>query len=400
MATTIQVFSEIGQLRSVLLKRPGREVENLTPATMSRLLFDDIPYLPGAQKEHDAFATLLRQHQVNVLYLEALVAEAIETASVRVVFLDELLAESGIQEAGLKAALQEYLDTLTPQRLIDETMAGIRRKTLGLPENAGHDPFLLEPMPSLYFTRDPASSIGHGMTLNHMTYPARKRESLFMHVVLQHHPRFAGQVPVWLDRQEAGHIEGGDILVLSEQVVAVAISQRTQKEAIDRLAKRLFANSDFRQVLAIRIPNERAMMHLDTVFTMVDRDKFTYYPGIETTKGKIDCYLLEADCDGLKSRYSQDLAGMLKELLGLSQLIMIPTGDGDAVAAPREQWTDGSNTLALAPGVVVTYDRNQLSNESLRRHGITVLEIPSAELSRGRGGPRCMSQPLVRENLV
>lgn len=397
MTTPIQVFSEIGPLETVLMKRPGPELDNLTPDNMSALLFDELPFLAMAQKEHDHFAEILRQHQVEVLYLEDLVTTAMTTDKARKDLIAAFLAATVFDQATGRL-LEEYLLSLDGEALVAATMAGIRRKTLGLPETEPSQPFVTAPMPSLYFTRDPASGIGEGMTLNPMAYPARQKENLYMASVLKDHPRFAGQVPCWLAGGSAS-LEGGDILVLSDNLLAIGLSQRTQQAAIQQLAKSLFKTSSFHQILVIEIPQQRSMMHLDTVLTMVDQDKFTYYPGIQQPDGGIPCYLLQEAGDGVKSRYSEDLKGLLAELLDLPEVLMIPTGGGDQVAAAREQWGDGSNTLALAPGVVVTYDRNQVTNETLRRHGVTVLEIPSGELSRGRGGPRCMTQPLRRKRL-
>lgn len=408
MEKPIHVFSEIGKLKTVLLKRPGQEVENLTPDIMERLLFDDIPYLPIAQEEHDFFAKTLQDQGVETLYLEKLAAEAIDAGNVKEEFLNRMLDESHVVSNAVRDGLHEYLLAMDTQAMVDKIMAGVRTKEIDVRSKHLYDlsaddeyPFYMDPMPNLYFTRDPSASIGNGMTVNHMTFTARQRESMFTEYILKHHPRFANKgVEVWLDRNTNEHIEGGDELVLSDKVVAVGISQRTNAKALETMARRLFEkNSGFEKVLAIKIPNNRAMMHLDTVFTMVDHDKFTIHPEIQSKDGKMDVYTITPDGDDIKITHSDDLHGTLKDALGLDDLVLIPTGNGDAIVAPREQWNDGSNTLAIAPGVVVTYNRNYVSNELLRSYGIKVLEINSSELSRGRGGPRCMSQPLVREDL-
>jgi len=266
-------------------------------------------------------------------------------------------------------------------------------------------PFYLDPMPNLYFTRDPAASIGSGMTLNRMYAQARRRESLFMKYVLKYHPRFAQHdVPVWLDRDQNSHIEGGDELVLTSDTVAIGVSQRTSATAIENLARNLFARQKhITRVLALEIPETRAFMHLDTVFTMVHYNQFTIHPAIQNDDGGLNIYTLEADDSaprGLSFTHNDDLAGTLKKVLGVDELDLIPCGGGDPLVAAREQWNDGSNTLAIAPGVVVTYSRNYVSNELMRQHGLEVIEITGSELSRGRGGPRCMSQPLRRECVV
>ena len=405
----IHVNSEIGKLKTVLLKRPGKEVENITPYIMERLLFDDIPYLPIIQKEHDYFANTLENFGVEVLYLENLVAESIEAGDNKAGFVTEMLDESDIKSHYVGEALFEYLMAKETKDMVETIMAGVRVEELDLPNNTLYDlasgddkyPFYMDPMPNLYFTRDPAASIGNGLTINRMTFEARRRESLFMENVIRYHPRFANKgVNIWLNRDFPFHIEGGDELVLTSDTIAVGISQRTTAQAIEALAKNLFKNSQFKRVLAIKIPNNRAMMHLDTVFTMIDKDKFTIHPGIQSNGGQVDTYILTpGDNDTVEITHRTDLQQILKEVLNVSELLLLPCGGGDPIVAPREQWNDGSNTLAVAPNEVVTYNRNYVSNELLRRHGVRVHEVISSELSRGRGGPRCMSMPLVREDL-
>lgn len=435
----INVTSEIGKLKTVLLKRPGREVENLTPEIMDRLLFDDIPYLKVIQEEHDAFAKVLEENGVEVVYLEKLAAEAIDAGDVKEVFVKKMLDESTIQSPTVYKKLTKYLLNFETQEMVNTIMAGVRKNEVEIekehlsdaaeeggdpvePKGSGDSyfttdetdhlidvsnedsyPFYMDPMPNLYFTRDPAAAMGNGLTINRMMFEARQRESLFMEVIIKHHPRFVGQdIEIWRDRNHTSYIEGGDELVLNDKVLAIGISQRTSAQAIEELAIELFERgATFEKVLAIKLPNVRAMMHLDTVFTMVDYNKFTIHPGIQRLGGSIDIYILEKGNEPgkVKITHKTDLAEVMKEALGVDELTLIPCGGGDAIAAPREQWNDGSNTLAIAPGVVVTYNRNYISNELLRQNGIKVIEIASSELSRGRGGPRCMSMPLVREDL-
>lgn len=405
----IHVYSEIGKLKTVLLKRPGKEVENITPFIMERLLFDDIPYLPIIQEEHDYFASTLRDCGVEVLYLEDLASESLTDGNNKSEFVNQMLDESDIQSHYVRDALYEYLISKDNKELINTIMAGVRVEDLDLPHNTLYDiaegddkyPFYMDPMPNLYFTRDPAASIGNGLTINKMTFEARRRESLFMRNIISHHHRFANKgLNVWLDRDFPFHIEGGDELVLTKDTIAVGISQRTTAQAIEALAKNLFAKGEFKRVLAIKIPNNRAMMHLDTVFTMIDRDKFTIHPGIQSNGGQVDTYILTPGENGtVDICHRTDLQQILKEVLNVSELLLLPCGGGDAIVAPREQWNDGSNTLAVAPNEVITYNRNYVSNDLLRRHGVRVHEVISSELSRGRGGPRCMSMPLVREDI-
>ncbi|HDX9578161.1 TPA: arginine deiminase [Bacillus pseudomycoides] len=410
MKHPIHVTSEIGELQTVLLKRPGKEVENLTPDYLQQLLFDDIPYLPIIQKEHDYFAQTLRNRGVEVLYLETLAAEALVDKKLREEFVDRILKEGQADVNGAYQTLKEYLLSFSNEEMVQKIMGGVRKNEIETRKKThlyelmeDHYPFYLDPMPNLYFTRDPAASIGGGLTINKMREPARRRESLFMEYIIKHHPRFASHnVPVWLDRDYDFPIEGGDELILNEETIAIGVSARSSAKAIERLAKNLFSRQNkIKKVVAIEIPKCRAFMHLDTVFTMVDYDKFTIHPAIQDPKGNMNIYILEKgeSEEVLKITHRTSLTEALKEVLGLSELVLIPCGGGDAIASAREQWNDGSNTLAIAPGVVVTYDRNYVSNALLREHGIEVVEVLSSELSRGRGGPRCMSMPIVRKDI-
>lgn len=406
----IQVNSEIGRLKTVLLKRPGKELENLVPDHLSGLLFDDIPYLKVAQEEHDKFAQTLRDEGVEVVYLEKLAAEAIADKDVREQFIDDILAESQKTVLGHEAEIKTFFATLSDQELIDKIMAGVRKeeielKTTHLVEYMDDRyPFYLDPMPNLYFTRDPQASVGRGMTINRMYWRARRRESLFMTYILKYHPRFKdADVPVWLDRNSPFNIEGGDELILSKDALAIGISERTSAQAIERLARNIFKDESttFKKVIAIEIPNSRTFMHLDTVFTMIDYDKFTVHSAIFKEENNMNLFTIEYDeaKDDIKITHSNKLRETLADVLGVEKIEFIPTGNGDVIDGAREQWNDGSNTLCIRPGVVVTYDRNYVSNQLLRDKGIKVLEITGSELVRGRGGPRCMSQPLFREEI-
>lgn len=412
MGRPLHITSEIGKLKTVLLHRPGEELENLVPDYLTDLLFDDIPHLEVAQKEHDAFAQVLRDRGIEVLYLDELVTEALADPSVRHEFVVEMVAASKQEGRRVSDALVAYLEQMDTRAMVRKIMAGVRKDELPLPEEHQQQlhsmvekssyPFYLDPMPNLYFTRDPAATIGNGLTINRMHWPARRRESLFMQYIINHHPRFAGQdIPVWSGRDQRFSIEGGDELVLSHDTMAIGISERTTAEAIETMATKLFAGSDFKRVIALEIPKSHAFMHLDTVFTMIDYDKFTIHPEIRDANGHLNIYILDK-VEG--SRYpkitkERDLEKVLREALHKESITLIECGNGDPIAAAREQWNDGSNTLAIAPGVVVTYDRNYVTNQALREAGLEVIEVAGSELGRGRGGPRCMSMPLVREDL-
>lgn len=410
MKYPFRVNSEIGKLKSVLLHRPGKELENLTPEYLPRLLFDDIPDLKVIQQEHDYFANALRNRGIEVLYLTTLLSEALHTEDIKKQFVADILFESKVMVNGSYDTVSEFLLSHSTKDMIDKIIAGVRKSEIQKEKKThlyelldDHYPFYLDPLPNLYFTRDPAAVIGEGLTINTMREEVRKRESLFISYILKYHPRFAGHdIPVWLDRYFEYPVEGGDELMLSEDTVAIGISSRTAAKAIERLALNIFNRQDkIKKVVAVEIPKTRAFMHLDTVFTMVDYDKFTIHPAIQGPTGDMNIYILEKGEteNTVKITPRKNLIETLKAVLHLDDVTLIPCGGGDPIAAAREQWNDGSNTLAIAPGVVVTYARNYVTNQLLREHGIEVIEIRGSELVRGRGGPRCMSMPLYREDL-
>ena len=402
----ICVRSETGTLEQVLLHRPGAELEQLVPGELERLLFDDIPYLQAAQQEHDAFAEMLRHNGTQVLYLEELMAQTLAAdPQVRRRFVRQFIEEGGRIARHFQPALYEYLTALTDDELVRRTMTGVSMEEF-LPEGQrgslvsltrGSHRFVLDPIPNLYFTRDPFACIGEGVSLNAMYSPTRRRETIYGQYILKYHPDFAGQVPFYYRLEDPFSIEGGDILNLSPRLLAVGISQRTTPEAIEILARNIFRDetAEIRTILALDIPNLRAFMHLDTVLTQVERDTFTVHPEI---LGSLRVYRMTSG--GRDSLQVTERTGTLEEILagemGLPRVKLIRCGGGDRVASEREQWNDGSNTLCIAPGKVVVYDRNYVTNAILRDNGIQVLEMPSSELSRGRGGPRCMSMPLRR----
>ncbi|MGM0409768.1 MAG: arginine deiminase [Bacillota bacterium] len=403
----INVTSEIGNLKKILLHRPGKEIENLTPDLLERLLFDDIPFLKRARKEHDVFADVLRDNGVEVYYLEELAAEAIKESSVRENFIDQFLDEANVISEREREALKGYFSEMNEKELIDKLMAGVRKNELGnYKRDSLYDlvnqsyPFVLDPLPNLYFTRDPFATIGSGITLNHMKTETRNRETIFAEYIFDNHPEFKdADIPKFFDRYDNTSIEGGDELVLSDEVLAFGISHRTDSASIEKAARKIFAEDQpFETILAIQIPPKRAFMHLDTVLTMVDRDKFTIHAEIE---GPLKVFSLTKNGDGsIKiAKEKHTLEDILKKYLGLNDVTLIRCAGGDEIAGGREQWNDGSNTLAISPGEVVVYERNYVSNRILKEHGIKTHIISGSELVRGRGGPRCMSMPLYREDL-
>ena len=403
MSSPIKVYSEIGRLRRVLLHRPGAELENLVPEYLEQLLFDDIPDLQMARQEHDAFAALLRQHGVEVVYLLDLMAESLTEPEVRDQFIDDFLADARITTDREREALREYLRAMELKPMVSAMMAGVRKDELPRSQSLGDFlrhleggyPFALDPIPNLYFTRDPFAAIGPGVSIHRMFSATRQRETLFAQYLFAHHPVYRS-VPVFYQRDESFPIEGGDILVLSPETLAVGISQRTHENAIERFARRVLTDeSGFREILAFNIPKQRSFMHLDTVFTMVDRDAFTVHPNILR---EMDVFVLtRAGAEVHITQESGALEQILQRHLHLDRVRLLRCGSRNTIDAAREQWNDGSNTLAIAPGQVVVYSRNRVTNALLRENGIEVLEMPSSELSRGRGGPRCMSMPLLRD---
>ncbi|MBE6045938.1 MAG: arginine deiminase [Clostridiales bacterium] len=406
MIPGIHNYSEIGKLNKVLLHRPGLELEALTPSTMERLLFDDIPFLKVAQQEHDRFAEVLRENGVEVVYYVEETAKALSTPQLQQSLIEDFLDLSLITSKGMRESLISYLMTFDPKTMVAKLIAGIKKNEVPSDEvhslmDLIHDdyPYISDPMPNLYFTRDPGACVGDGINIHHMHTQERRRESLLLRYMYKYNRDFATEEnKQWYDLDQDFSIEGGDVLVLSKDMVAIGLSQRTTIAGIERFAKNLLSNSTFKKVLVFDIPKTRAFMHLDTVFTMVDYDKFTIHPEIE---GPLGVYEITLGKGGeLKFNAMKDeLQNILALELGTPAVELIRCGGGDLLAAQREQWNDGSNTLCIAPGTVVTYERNYVSNELLDKKGVKVLSIPSAELSRGRGGPRCMSCPVNRVDL-
>jgi arginine deiminase len=405
----LNVKSEIKELKKVLLHRPGRELENLTPKWLNQLLFDDIPWLDLAQKEHDAFADIFRKNGVEVLYLVDLVAEALETSDeVKNQFINQFIEEAAITSDTLKLLIFDYLNSMKDTKeMVSITMAGIRKDEVPnftkrtLSDHIRDYPFVTDPMPNLYFTRDPFSIIANGVSISKMFSVTRSRETIYGEYIFKYHPIYGNKdIPHYYNRQMVPTLEGGDILVLNDKILAVGVSERTHPAAIERLAKNLFYynKTDFEIVLAFDIPKSRAFMHLDTVFTQVDYDKFLIHQELrheikayevtrsKTHKEKLDVLPIEGKLDDILSKYLE------------RKITLIPCGgEDDPVASDREQWNDGANTIVIRPGEVIVYERNHITNSLLEKNGIKIHKMPSSELSRGRGGPRCMSMPFERE---
>ncbi|MDA3932393.1 MAG: arginine deiminase [Tenericutes bacterium] len=403
----LNVKSEIGELKKVLLHRPGRELENLTPRWLEQLLFDDIPWLDKAIEEHDAFADIFRKAGVEVLYLVDLVQETLDQdQKLKEQFIEQFILEANVTSETMKKVIFKYLmDIESTKKMIEMTMAGIRKTEVPnftkrtLSDYIRDYPFITDPMPNLYFTRDPFAVIGKGVCLSKMYSVTRSRETIYGEYIFKYHPEYGKNTELYYDRDFKAKIEGGDILVLSDEVIAIGVSQRTHPAAIEKLAKNLFYQYDtsFKTVLAIDIPKKRAFMHLDTVFTQVDYDKFLVhnemhntmkaYAITKSTKGvnKLDVTPIEDKLDKILAKYLNE------------DITLIPCGGDDSVAGDREQWNDGANTIVIRPGEVIVYERNHITNDILESLGVKVHKMSSSELSRGRGGPRCMSMPFYRK---
>jgi arginine deiminase len=397
------IRSEVGPLRAVMLHRPGLELTRLTPTNMSELLFDELLWVEHAQQEHDAFATVLRDHGAEVLYVEDLLTDVVSDPEIAA----EIVAGHADDNACGPIAgprVREFLLDLEPRSLVEHLIGGVSIEEVGAGPGlvvavGGPGEMLLEPIPNTVFMRDSSVWIGEGVMLSPMKREVRRRETDLIRQILTHHPRFDGH-PIWLGREHSDHfpatVEGGDLLVVGERGIAVGMSERTSSAGVELLASRLFEQDVVDRVLAVDLPKVRAAMHLDTIVTQVDVDAFITYPSMTAD---LRCFrLTPSGGGGLQVTEVPGLVPGLAWAGGLDHARAIEPALG-STRAEREQWNDANNTLALEPGVVVAYERNVATNEILETAGITVHTIPSYELPRGRGGPRCMSCPLRRDPL-
>ena len=395
------VDSEVGQLATVMLHRPGPELARLTPRNNDSLLFDGIPWVGRAQAEHDAFAAALRARGVEVLYLGQLLAEALTVDAARTELIAGVLDDRRLGDT-LRASVAGYLADQDPPRLAAVLMAGLAHEEMK-PGPGGlvyrmmdRLDFVIDPLPNLLFTRDSSVWVGDRVAVTSLAMPARRRETTLTHAIYRHHPRFAGTQLLYTPALE--HVEGGDVLLLAPGVMAVGVGERTTPAGAERLARRALTAGLAHTVLAVPIAQERATMHLDTVCTMVDVDAVVMYPNVADT---LQAFTVTATGDGENDLVvvpPRPFLAAAAEAMGIDRLRIIDTGL-DPVTAEREQWDDGNNTLALAPRLCVAYERNVETNAQLERAGIEVIAISGSELGSGRGGPRCMSCPISRAPL-
>ncbi len=386
--------SEVGRLRTVMLHRPGPEIARLTPRNNDSLLFDAIPWLGRAQDEHDAFAQALRDRDVEVLYLSQLLTETLQIPEARRQIIDSTLLGLYVGPV-LQDAISDLLTGAHPEQLATMLMAGLRNDEVHQQRSVAHvlmqpEDFLINPLPNLLFTRDSSVWVPGRVAVTSLAMPARVRETQLTGLIYQHHSRFDGVERIHGPHLE--HLEGGDVLLLAPGVMAVGVGERTTPAGFERFARQVLGDGLARTVLAVPIAQERATMHLDTIVTMVDVDTVVIYPNMAAGLRAHPVTWQDDLVIGAEGSFFEIAA----EAMGIDTLHRIDTGL-DPVTAEREQWDDGNNTLAIAPRIAVAYERNEQTNERLREHGIDVVAISGSELGSGRGGPRCMSCPILRD---
>jgi arginine deiminase len=405
-AVSLSVESEVGTLRRVIVHRPGLEHTRLTPSNAEELLFDDVIWVKRAKEEHDAFVSVMRDRGVEVFYAEQLLTEVLTVPEARAWVLDHVLDERHIG-VYLARSRHEWGQSAPAEELAELLIGGVTKRELSEGEGLTYESsdltdMLLPPLPNFLFQRDPSCWIYDGVTLNPMTKPARRPETILMEAIYRWHPMFAqnGGIKIWHGgaEQDWGRatVEGGDVMPIGNGAVMIGMGERTAPQAVTMIARELFKAHSARLVLAVLLPRSRHYMHLDTVMTMVDRDAITVFRDV--VEGARIWSIRPGETSELPvvERFAGGVADALEQSLGVEKIRVVPTG-GDPFESEREQWDDGNNLLCLEPGVVMAYDRNVDTNTRLRKAGIEVITMSGSELGRGRGGSHCMSCPIQRD---